>query len=182
MITRKRVRGTGMSEWYCMSTDTKPTAPYPEGAYNGDPLLEMDTGNLYLYDGEREECTLTKGVDYTGMTVVELEGVPFLVKLSDNATDDLIGKSATIVTADGVISGELSLDFETDEAVSYGLSYGDGSALMCAIQCKVAGYDTGGVVLPEVGTYLATTELLAINGFDAQSITLTIKSPEWLPQ
>lgn len=61
MISRKRIRtytSDGLSEWYCLSTDTKPADPYPEGPYNGDRLLEMDTGDIYVYDGENNTWLL----------------------------------------------------------------------------------------------------------------------------
>lgn len=52
MITRKRDHGSGTSEWYCKSTDVKPTDDYPKGPYNADPLLEIDTGNVFCFDAE----------------------------------------------------------------------------------------------------------------------------------
>lgn len=36
--------------FYCLSTDTKPT-----GVGNGDVLIEMDTGKVYLYDADGAE-------------------------------------------------------------------------------------------------------------------------------
>lgn len=43
-----------LREFYCLSTDTKPTeADYEIG--NGDILLEIDTGNVYLYDADGKE-------------------------------------------------------------------------------------------------------------------------------
>lgn len=37
--------------FYCLSTDTKPTG----WCGNGDVLIEMDTGKVYLYDAEGAE-------------------------------------------------------------------------------------------------------------------------------
>ena len=35
----------------CLSTDAKPTS----GVSNGDMLLEMDTGKIYLFDAENSQ-------------------------------------------------------------------------------------------------------------------------------
>ena len=41
-------------EFYCLSIDTKPTEEdYRIG--NADLLMEIDTGNVYLYDAEGKE-------------------------------------------------------------------------------------------------------------------------------
>ena len=37
--------------YYCLSTDTKPT----DRIGNGDVLIEMDTGKVYLYDADGAE-------------------------------------------------------------------------------------------------------------------------------
>jgi hypothetical protein len=37
--------------WYCKSTDTKPTGV----ATNGQPLVEIDTGKIYHFDGDTGE-------------------------------------------------------------------------------------------------------------------------------
>lgn len=37
--------------FYCLSTDTKPTG----WVGNGDVLIEMDTGKVFLYDAEGAE-------------------------------------------------------------------------------------------------------------------------------
>ena len=43
-----------MREFYCLSTDTKPTEDdYEIG--NGDILLEIDTCNFYLYDASGQD-------------------------------------------------------------------------------------------------------------------------------
>lgn len=47
MITRKKAVGSPSSEWYGLSTDTKPT-----DAFNADPFYEMDTGKVFLFDAE----------------------------------------------------------------------------------------------------------------------------------
>ena len=40
-----------LREFYCLSTDTKPAeTDYAIG--NADILLEIDTGNVYLYDAD----------------------------------------------------------------------------------------------------------------------------------
>ena len=39
------------TEWYCLSTDTKPT----ENVGNGDVLVEIDTFKMYLFDADGEE-------------------------------------------------------------------------------------------------------------------------------
>lgn len=49
MITRKKAVGSPSSEWYGLSTDTKPT-----DAFNADPFLEMDTGKVFLFDAENK--------------------------------------------------------------------------------------------------------------------------------
>ena len=41
---------------FCLSTDTKPAE-----AVNGSVLIEMDTGDVYLFDGDSEDW-----VKYTG--------------------------------------------------------------------------------------------------------------------
>ena len=50
VTSNKSVHANGkksmQSNYYCLSTDTKPTT----GVENGDKLIEMDTGTLYLYD------------------------------------------------------------------------------------------------------------------------------------
>lgn len=43
-----------LREYYCLSTDTKPTEEnYRIG--NGDLLLEIDTGSVFLYDADGQE-------------------------------------------------------------------------------------------------------------------------------
>jgi hypothetical protein len=50
VITRKGEQ----REFYCLSTDTKPTeTDYAIG--NADLLLEIDTGTVYLYDADGQE-------------------------------------------------------------------------------------------------------------------------------
>lgn len=49
MVTRKRMIGSPSSEWYALSTD-----PKPDDAYNADPLLEIDTGKIFLFDMENK--------------------------------------------------------------------------------------------------------------------------------
>lgn len=41
-------RRTNRSEYYCLSTDTKPV----DGVNNADVLYEMDTKSVFLYDEE----------------------------------------------------------------------------------------------------------------------------------
>ena len=41
----------GVSTYYGLSTDTKPT----EGVGNGSALIEMNTGKLYFYDAAHSE-------------------------------------------------------------------------------------------------------------------------------
>jgi len=52
MITWSETKHTGGSEPYrvgaCKSTDTKPT----EGVANGSILMEIDTGKVWIFDGE----------------------------------------------------------------------------------------------------------------------------------
>ena len=45
------IKGTNVKEYACLSTDEKPTA----GVANGSPLLEMDTGDVYVFDKENNE-------------------------------------------------------------------------------------------------------------------------------
>lgn len=49
MITVNRLirqeGGKGLVELYCKSTDTKPT-----GYLNGSTAIEVDTGNVYIFD------------------------------------------------------------------------------------------------------------------------------------
>ncbi len=43
-----------LREFYCLSTDTKPTeADYAIG--NADILLEIDTGSVFLYDADGKQ-------------------------------------------------------------------------------------------------------------------------------
>ena len=50
MVSYKKVP-YGYREWYCLSTDTKPT----EGVGNGDPLLEIDTGVEFRFDADGDQ-------------------------------------------------------------------------------------------------------------------------------
>lgn len=43
-------RGRDVKDYYCLSTDDKPTR-----AVNGSLLLEMDTGDMYAFDAENSE-------------------------------------------------------------------------------------------------------------------------------
>ena len=46
-----------MAEFYCLSTDTKPT----ENVANGSCLYEMDTGAFYFFDDENRRWLPMKG-------------------------------------------------------------------------------------------------------------------------
>lgn len=50
MVSHVRKKGQP-TEWYALSTDTKPT----EGVGNGDPLIEIDTGHVFLFDADGAE-------------------------------------------------------------------------------------------------------------------------------
>lgn len=54
MITKKKgINYDGRtSEFYGLSTDTKPT---DDSVVNGSFFLEMDTGTLYMFNGESSE-------------------------------------------------------------------------------------------------------------------------------
>lgn len=52
MITRVKIENTKHSHWFGKSGDKKPTGDYPIGPYNGDKLLEMNTGKEYRFDME----------------------------------------------------------------------------------------------------------------------------------
>lgn len=45
------IKGRDAKEYNVLSTDEKPTA----GVANGSPLLEMDTGDVYVFDKENNE-------------------------------------------------------------------------------------------------------------------------------
>lgn len=42
-------------EYYCLSTDTKPTPTEEVPIPNGSFLLEMDTGSAFFFDNENKE-------------------------------------------------------------------------------------------------------------------------------
>ena len=50
-LTAAYMNGDILIEAACLSTDTKPTTDVP----NGSSFLEMDTGNVYMWDEENEQ-------------------------------------------------------------------------------------------------------------------------------
>ena len=53
MVSVREKKGE-LREFYCLSTDTKPTELIYEIG-NGDILLEIDTGSVFLYDADGRE-------------------------------------------------------------------------------------------------------------------------------
>lgn len=50
MVSYNRDWGSTRKEWAGLSTDTKPT----DGVGNGDVFLEIDTGDVFVFDAENE--------------------------------------------------------------------------------------------------------------------------------
>ena len=61
------ITGTEPQEYYGLSTDTKPLI-----AQNGAAFLEMDTGDIYLYDAENAQW-----INFSGSSGEANVGSPF---------------------------------------------------------------------------------------------------------
>lgn len=173
MITQQNERVyCGISHYYGLSTDTKPTAA--QGAVNGSDFFEIDTGTTYHFNGETglwvEQTTkYLKSISVAGATTSYTVGESFDtsgITVTATYTDNSTGVVSSDITVEP--SGELALS-DTYVMVNY---TENGIVKSQKISITVSRISLSVPVQNNAPTYDGTEKTATFTNYDATKMTV----------